>query len=229
MGQGSNWLPGEHGRSIGLSVARSCIASQSSHPVGIVGNRGLIGGLRGSAGGQPWGDLGLVGVSGLLWRVNNQATTYTPSGNRGNSRPTPAPNTSHPRPSPCPALAYLLCTQVRGRPNPLVSLAVQLAIGQTGPPWTRQGQQQGRQDHPRGGVPEPRRVCVSHSHFWAKIVTPSSPQVHHCPPPSPHLPPTTHTWLIKVNRGCAKVSIGCLAVGLYVPASAVQKTIGDYR
>ena len=91
-----------------------------------------------------------------------------------------------------------------------------------------------------GGVPEPCRVCVSHSHFWAKIVTlssptvhPNFPQVHHCPPQVhphfPHLPPTTHTWLIEVNRGCAKVSIGCLAVGLYVPASAVQKTIGDYR
>ena len=177
--------------------------------------------------GPAWGELG---GSGLLWRINDQASTHSPSGNRGSSRPT------QPRPpaNPCPPLEYLLYPQVRNQPNPLVLLAVQWPAGQTQGPWPKQ--RFGRP--PQGGVSAPRRVCVTHSHFWtkivtpahssphshfwAKIVTPSSPPSTHRPPPSSHLPPTTHTWLIEVNRGCAKVSIGCLAVGLYVPASAVQ-------
>ena len=152
------------------------------------------------------GELGFVGGSGLLWRVNNQASTHTPSGNRGNNRPTPGPTTCQPLSNPCVPALYTGTQPAK-------------PLGITGCPagqWTSAGplDKAEAQQGPPGGVLEPRRVCVTHSHFWAKIVTPSSPPSTHRPPPLPLIPPTTHTWLIEVNRGCAKVSIGCLAVGL---------------
>ena len=202
-----------------------------------------------------WGNWGLLG--GAVYcgapRIRqppmpHRATVVTagppqarpPAHPRPDHQPTPGPTTSQP---------WRTCSAHR------------YAAAQT--PWYHwlaswPLDKQGRLGHGRatsrtaratpGGVLEPRRVCVTHSHFWAKILTPNSPRspftflgqnsrpklttVHHRPPPSTTvhpLPPTTHTWLIEVNKGCAKVSIGCMAVGLYVPASAVQKTIGDYR
>ena len=189
---------------------------------------------------EKWGTLGRqvgrwgeFGVSGFLGRLNGPPSVQVLSADHLH---TPC----HPRPTPCQPLSTPCVPALSTGTRPAKPLGI------TGCPrghWTQQPPPvppAGPAGPPRGGVLEPRRVCVSHSHFWTKIVTPSSPlptpssplstpssfQVH---PPSPHLPSTTHTWLIEVNRGCAKVSIGCLAVGLYVSASAVQKTIGDHR
>ena len=198
--------------------------------MGIVGNPGAAGGR--------WG---LLGVSGFLGRLNDPPSVQVLSALHLHALSHPRPTPCQPLPSPC---------------VPALSTGTQLAkpLGMTGCPagqWTSKAPlaKAGDRQGPPGGVLEPRRVCVTHSHFWAKIVThhpprfpftflgqnshpnftPSSPLSTPSSPPSPHLPPTTHTWLIEVNKGCTKVSIGCLAVGLYVPASAVQKTIGDYR
>ena len=69
---------------------------------------------------------------------------------------------------------------------------------------------------PRGGA-DPRRVCVHPLAFLGQNSHPhpTPPPAHPHPQltPIPLSPPTTHTWLIEVPKGCAKVSIGCLAVG----------------
>ena len=179
---------------------------------------------------EKWGTLGRqvgrwgeFGVSGFLGRLNGPAFVQALSAVHMHTPCHPRPT---PRPSPCPPLAYLLCTQVRGCPNPLVSLAVQPAIGHSRAP----GAPSRSSRAPQGGYWSPAGYALA-THIFGPKKSPQvhhrSPQVHHrspqVHPPSPHLFSTTHTWLIKVNRGCAKVSIGCLAVGLYVPASAVQK------
>ena len=107
--------------------------------------------------------------------------------------------------------------QVRKGPNPLVSLAVQLANGQTQAPWPKQS----FPEPPQGGVLAARRVCVTHSHFWTKIVTLTHPQLTPSSPPAhpqltPGPPPPTYDAHL-VNRGTQRLRksvYGCLAVGL---------------
>ena len=173
-------LLAHHCRQLGPLVAPSCISSQSSWPMGIVGNRGAVGGPRGAAGGQPWAGLG---GSGLLWRVKNQAFTHTRSDNRGSSRPTPGPTTCQTLSTPCVPALYTGTQPAK-------------PLGITGCPagqWTNTwppGQSRGPAGPPGGVSGPPRRVCVTHSHFWAKIVT----TVHHR---QPHSTYDAHL----VNRG----------------------------
>ena len=168
------------------------------------------------------GELGFIGGSGLPCRVNNQASTHTPSGNRGSSRPDPRPD--H-RPAQAQPLSNPGVPAVDTGTQPPKPLSI------TGCPaghWTNTwppGQSRDPVGPPRGGVGAPQGMRNPFTFLGQNThpqFTPSSPPVHHRPPPSPPIPPTTHTWLIEVNKGCTKVSIGCLAVGLYVSASAVQ-------
>ena len=229
-------LPPEHGGRLGPSVAPSCNSSQSSHPVGIVGICGLIGGPRGAAGGQPRVTWGEPGVSGLLWRVNNQATTCPPPASPWRRLPHPSPDHLPPQSQPLSNPRVPALHTGTRPPKPL---------GITGCPaghWTNKatldtaGPTAGPPGPPQGGVPEPRRVCVSHSHFWAKIVTlssptvhPNFPQVHHYPPPSS--PPSTYDAHLvnrseqRLRKGVHRVS-GCWSLCAGVSRS---KTIGDYK
>ena len=145
--------------------------------------------LWGTAGRQV-GRWGEPGVSGFLGRLNGPASVQALSADHLHTPCRPLAN-------PCPPLAYLLCTQVRGQPNPLVLLAVQGVIGHSRPPRCPQQVQQG----PPGGVLEPRRVCVSHSHFWTKIVTPSSPPLTPSSPPLTPTPPPSPTFLLRRTPG----------------------------
>ena len=147
-------------------------------------------GLWGIAGGMV-GRWGEPGVSGFLGRLNGPPSVQVLSAVHLH---TP----SHPRPTPCQPLSTPCA--------PVSSAGTQLAkpLGMTGCPagqWTNKAPLAKARDQqdPPGGVLEPRRVCVTHSHFWAKIVThhpPRSPftflgqnshpkftTVHHRPPP----------------------------------------------
>ena len=132
-----------------------------------------------------WGKWGLVwGVtfgSGLGGRVNPPLSTHTPSGNRGSHQPQASPTPCCPLSNPC---------------VPVTDAGTQRAkpLGITGcpePHWTQDppGPRLEPPEGPPGGVSGPRRVCVTHSHFWAKILTPGPPPVPLCSTPA-H-PPST--------------------------------------
>lgn len=137
-----------------------------------------------------WPALGRLGVnSGKAVYCGVSTIRHLPIPHRATVVAAGPPQVRPPA-KPCPPLEYLLYPQVRNQPNPLVSLAVQLANGQTNPPWPKQ--RAGRP--PQGGVSAPRRVCVTHSHFWAKIVTPS-------PPPSTHRSPFFPSFHLRRTPG----------------------------
>ena len=168
-------------------------------------------------------------VSGLLQRANGPPSVQVLSADHLH---TPCHLRLAPV-HPCPPLAHLSLMQVRNRPSPLVPLAGQLANGQTQAPWPKQSPP----GAPQGGVAAPRRVCVTHSHFWAKIVTLDSPRPHShfwakiVTPSSPpvHPPPTYDAHLVnrgkqRLRKGVHRVS-GCWSLGLGVSR---PKPIGDY-
>jgi hypothetical protein len=141
---------------------------------------------------------------------------HTPSDNRGSpllpTRPQPA------RPPAVPGV-------------PAVDTGTQPAkpLGITGCPaghWTNKSplaKAETRQG-PQRGVCDARRVCVTHSHFWAKIVTPVHPSAHPRPPLSTYDAHLVNKGKQKVRKGVHRVA-GCWSLGAGVSR---PKPIGDY-
>ena len=167
------------------------------------------------------GELGFIGGSGLLWRVNNQASTHTPSGNRGNSRPTPGPTACRPLSNPC---------------VPAVDTGTRLAkpLGITGCPagqWTSAGpldKAEAQQGPPGGGAGAPQGMRNPFTFLGQN----SHPQFTTIYPPSTPTPPhpTYDAHLVnrgeqRLRKGVYRVS-GCWSLG---PGVSRPKPIGDYR
>jgi len=148
-------------------------------------------------------------VSGLLQRANGPPSVQALSADHLHTPCYPRPTPSRTLSTPCVPVFDAGTQELK-------------PLGMTGCPasqWTEAGPlglARARRSPPGGGDGRPQGMRNPftfldqnshlnsprpHSHFWAKIIT------HH-PPPFRPLPPTTHTWLIEVNRGCAKVSMG---------------------
>ena len=163
-----------------------------------------------------WGKWGAV----CTGRVNPPLSTHTPSGNRKSPRPQAHPTPCRPLSNPC---------------VPVTDAGTQPAkpLGITGcpePHWTQDppGARLDPPEGPPGGVSGPRRVCVTHSHFWAKI----APQFPLCSPPAHPRPLPLFHDAHQVNRGTQKLRKGVYGVsGCWSLGAGVSrpKPIGDHR
>ena len=197
--------------------------------------------------GDRWSTSGRLGVNlGGVVCCGGPIIRHSPIPHRATVVPAGPPQ-ARPAATPGPAPGHPLRTCCRHRyaaaQTPWYDWLSSGQLDTVGAGWTQQtplALSRGSAGPPRGGAGAPQGMrnpftfLGQNSHLdlpqspFTFLGQKSPPKFTPIPPPPP-IPPTTHTWLIEVNRGCAKVSIGCLAVGLYVPASAVQKTIGDYR
>jgi len=105
--------------------------------------------------------------------------------------PPPARPPAHPHPPPArppatPGHPLRTCVFSRyARPEtPWHDWLSRAPLDTAGGGWTQQAPQgpaKGSAGPPRGGVSDARRVSVTHSHFWTKIVTFLHPNSPHCP------------------------------------------------
>jgi hypothetical protein len=184
-------------------VAYSRNSLQSSHPMGEAGNRGRV---------EPtWGKKGLPGRinTPVLVQALPAVHLHTFSHLEADHRPTPV----HP---------WRTCCRHRYATSqtPCHYWLASRPMDKRRPP----GQSRGSAGPPQGGVCDARKVCVTHSHFWAKIVTPVHPPAHPRPPLSTYDAHLVNKGKQKLRKGVHRVA-GCWSLGAGVSR---PKPIGDY-
>ena len=155
-------LPAQHGGTLGALGAASRNSLQSRLAMGKLG---FVGGGFGGA---------------VSW--DGPILQQPPILHRATVDPHPHPRLDHLPPSVHPSRTCCRHRYARAQ-TPWYHWMSRGPLDKGTPPHPGQSPQQA----PPWGVSDPRRVCVTHSHFFPKILTPLSPPSHPSPPPLPHL------------------------------------------